>query len=494
MSVSEPDPALSATEQLAGLRAGRWTAETLLRATLARAETVNPALNAVAWRRDEVALAEAREIDRRRAAGEDVGPLAGMPVSIKDMYAMAGWPLSCGLPARADVVPEDDAAIVRRVREAGGIPFLRTTTAPLTMVNETQDGRVGRVNNPWNPRRTAGGSSGGEAALIAAGGSPWGIGSDMGGSVRLPAHFCGVVGLRATPGRLPTEGQFPDEPTLEPLNAPGVLARRVEDAALLFGVLAGTGTVPALPSTPTLTWIRPRRRLPSHPVGPEVFAGMRRVARALEARLETSAATVDAPEAFADAHAIWQAQTLADGWAWVRRELGVDPAAGSLAVLRLWREARAGRNDLPPALLLLLAGSPVVAPSARTLQGLPARIERLRERWQPWLADGAGVVMMPVYPSAAPLHGALVRGLLLMQGRRLLSWLVAANVLGLPALSVPIGRTQAGLPYGLQLVGAPGSEGILLDVAATVQELAGFHTAGGLAGLPGAGQLAAGAA
>lgn len=317
-----------AAEMIAAFAAGRVRSRELVAAHLARLDAVDPHLRAVAARRDEAALAGAAEIDAARDAGRPLGPLAGAPVSIKDMYAMAGWTWSCGLAERAGVVADHDAAIVARLRVAGAVPFVRSTTSPATMLHETVGRLTGHTRNPWDPKAALGGSSGGEAALVAVAASPWGVGSDLGGSVRLPAHAAGVVGLRCTPGRVPTAGQWPDEPALDPLNAPGVFARSVADVARLAEVLVGEAFArPDLREIP-LTWVVPRPRLPRWPVGPEVSAGLRRVIDELSQRDAVRLRERTAPELLEDVFAVWQALVTADGMAWLKRALGLSDGSG----------------------------------------------------------------------------------------------------------------------------------------------------------------------
>lgn len=465
----------SAAEMIAALTAGRVRSRDLVAAHLARIDAVDPHLRAVAARRDEAVLREAAAVDEARAAGRPAGPMAGVPVSIKDMYAMAGWPWACGLAERADLVADADAALVAVLREAGAVPFVRSATSPATMLHETVGRLTGRTRNPWDAEAAIGGSSGGEAALVAVGASPWGVGSDMGGSVRLPAHAAGVVGLRCTPGRVPVAGQWPDESSIAPLNAPGVFARNVDDVVRLVGILCGDAMqAPPLREIP-LTWIVPRPRLPRWPVGPEVAVGLRRVVDALSLREDVRLTERTAPAMLEDAFAIWQAMAAVDGLGWLKRAMGLPDSTGSWSLLGLRRAARRGANPHSPELLLQLAGVPVVRPSARTIAGLPARTAALRARWQAALADGAGVVLMPVMPTAAPPHGSWLRGLLTLQGRRVFSWLVVANVLGLPAASVPVGWTWAGLPYAIQVVGAAGADHRVLAVARAIESIAGFR-------------------
>src|SRR6266852_4415996 len=178
------------------------------RAHLDRIERLNPRLNAFVDFKPETVLAQAREAEKAVLRGDELGPLHGVPVSVKSSIDVAGHHCEAGTRLRAGYIAAEDAPLVARLRAAGAV-ILGVTNAPeLLMAWETDNLLYGRTNNPWDLTRTSGGSSGGEAAAIAAGLSSGGVGSDGGGSIRVPAHFCGICGLKPTPGRIPTTGHF----------------------------------------------------------------------------------------------------------------------------------------------------------------------------------------------------------------------------------------------------------------------------------------------
>src|SRR5262245_45255957 len=192
----------------AALRKGRLSSEAVTRAHLDRIAAVNPALNAVVRLRGDDALAEARAADG--VPRERRGPLHGVPLTIKDSLDTAGIVTTAGTKGRAAFVPAEDATVVKRLRAAGAIVMGKTNTPDLTVGYETTNREYGRTSNPYDPERTSGGSSGGAAAIVASGGSPLEVGTDTGGSIRLPAHFCGVAGLKPTVGRVPRTGHIID--------------------------------------------------------------------------------------------------------------------------------------------------------------------------------------------------------------------------------------------------------------------------------------------
>src|SRR5579885_3566746 len=232
--------ALSGIGQGRLIAEGAISSEELVRAHIARIEAVNPALNAAVEVLADSALAAAREADARRARGRRLGPLDGVPFSIKDSIEVAGTVCTAGTLGRRNAPRSTrDATLVARLRAAGAIPLARTNLPDLLFAFETDNLIRGRTNNPFDLKRTCGGSSGGEAALIAAGGSPFGLGSDAAGSVRLPAHFCGIAALKPTSGRLPRTGHIPPAGGwVESLWQIGPMARRVEELVTMMRLLA----------------------------------------------------------------------------------------------------------------------------------------------------------------------------------------------------------------------------------------------------------------
>src|SRR5580692_10549524 len=231
---------LSAVSMAEQIRQKKLSPVELVEAHLARIEKLNPKLNAFVQVDAEGSRRQARAAEESVTHGTTLGPLHGVPVSIKSSIEVTGMKCEAGSKLREGFVAAKDAPLVSRLREAGAI-ILGTTNAPeLLMAWETDNLLYGRTNNPWDLSRTAGGSSGGEAAAIAAGCSAGGVGSDGGGSIRVPAHFSGICGLKPTPGRIPATGHFPT--SVGPFALIGVvgpMARTIEDVRILFEVMAG---------------------------------------------------------------------------------------------------------------------------------------------------------------------------------------------------------------------------------------------------------------
>lgn len=230
----------SATWLAQAIRAKEVSSEEVVRAFLQRIEQVNSKINAVVQLRADAALADARQADKSLRTKKSIGPLHGVPFTVKDSFDTAGMISSASIKGRASFIPDTDATAVARLRAAGAILLGKTNTPEITMGFETDNLVYGRTNNPYNLERTSGGSSGGAAANLATGGSPLEIGSDTGGSIRLPSHYCGVAGLKPTQGRVPRTGHIIsfDGPH-QFLTHVGPIARYVEDLRLLFPILLG---------------------------------------------------------------------------------------------------------------------------------------------------------------------------------------------------------------------------------------------------------------
>jgi len=253
----------SAAELAAALRARRISARELVELHLARIARHNPSLNAICTLDEAGARRRAREADAALARGELWGPLHGVPMTIKDALETAGLRTTGGHPPLKDYVPAHDAPAVARLRAAGAILLGKSNVPPLSADYRADNPIFGRTNNPWNLERTPGGSTGGGAAAVAAGLSAFDVGSDLAGSVRTPAHFCGLFALKPTERRIANAGHIPEPPgvprAVRHMNVLGPLARSVEDLALVTRTICGAdGSAPDVPPMP---WTEPSARL-----------------------------------------------------------------------------------------------------------------------------------------------------------------------------------------------------------------------------------------
>src|SRR6516164_9937373 len=282
----------SALELAAMIRGREVSSREVVQAHLDRVEAVNPHINAIVRRLPEQALAAADEADRLAADGTWRGPLHGVPFTVKENIDVSGTPTTQGVPALAEAIAAVDAPQVERLRAAGAIPLGRTNLPDFGLRVHTNPALHGLTRNPWNPQRTAGGSSGGEAAVLASGMSPLGLGTDLGGSLRNPAHCCGVASLKPSTGAVPAATAIPPQDmtiSYQLMSVQGVLARRIADLRAGFTAIAGQHPRDPLSVPAVFTDLAPGERpkvavLPEPPGGsthPGVAAAVRRAAGAL---------------------------------------------------------------------------------------------------------------------------------------------------------------------------------------------------------------------
>ena len=458
------DLPLTAGEQAASVRSGAVSATELVEAALRAVERVDPTLNA--W----VTLAPQRAlVEAARVHAGDPRPLAGVPIAVKDLSALtAGIRTTMGSSALGDWVPRVDSSTVRRLREAGAIVLGKTNTSELGILALTEPERFGPTRNPWDPSRSPGGSSGGSAAAVAAGMVALAHGSDGGGSIRMPASCCGVVGLKPSRGRVsPAPG--PGDPM--GLGTEGPIARSVGDVALALDVMAGpcAGDAWSAPA-PAAPFARAPEREP------------RRLRVAVTVRAPTSAAVdpacAGAVRALGDllaelGHDVEEAAPEWDDPEWMGRFVA-HWSAGVGAGVEALGERTAGA--LEPARLEPLTRALVEASRrmtaleyVRDLGWLRGYARRVLGSWR-W-----DVLVTPTIAGPPPAIGSLGSGPgepvteVLWRVAELVPFTPPWNVTGQPALSLPLSQSPDGLPLGVQLVGPPAGEEILLSLAGQIE-------------------------
>lgn len=455
---------LSASEMARRIRTRELSPVDVVEAHINRIEASNAAINAMVVPDFAAARQAARAAALALESGIAPGPLHGVPFTAKDGYEVPGLPNACGLTSRANYIASEESPLVARMRAAGAILLGKTNVPDNCSDLETNNLLFGPTRNPWNTHRSAGGSSGGEAAIIAAGGSPLGLASDIGGSIRLPAHFTGIVGLKPTGNALPVEHFWPPlRGRLDDLVGLGPMARHVEDLALAFGVLRGERLPPLNPDG-----LRGERVACWYSDGTMPSSGAVRGAVTAATRALTDGAGMvavrGAPPARRLAALGWAAYTRApelEAWAqgfgngetW-------SPPAEALRALRGRARISAG-----PLLMWLISYYSSLAAQRLGIDGAQWRAELRRQLVE--LIGDRGVAVCPVFPFAAPRLGWTVRWLGVATMSSFTTWV---NLAGLPALTVPVGRSAGNrLPVGVQLVGAPGTEETLLAAGLVVQ-------------------------
>ena len=496
----------SAVELARGVAAREWSAADVVDAHVARIEAVDGALNAVVARRFDAARAEAKRADAAVRDGAPLGPLHGVPVTIKEQFAVAGLLTTLGVEGTR--VVDRDGPLVARLRAAGAIVLGKTNVPQLLIYNETDNPVYGRTNNPWNLARSPGGSSGGEAAIVAACGSPLGLGSDIGGSLRAPAHACGIATLKPTSGRLSNEdGREAGfaEGQIAVVSQPGPMARSVADLALAMRVLAAPGQEAFDPSHAPVPWTAADAAVAGVRVGvydddgffaasPAVKRAVADAARALEAQGARCVPFV--PPGVPGAIEIFLGILSADGARGAKRRLGT--SARDVRVRGLLQLAGLP-NAVRPALTLLAAAAGQRTLGRQIAAIRPSSTDRFwslveaqaayRRRFAAAL-DTAGVDVLLCPPHALPAltHGAAY------SLTTAASYAMLYNLLGLPAGVVPVTRVRddearprragrdaaqraaatverdsAGLPVGVQVVARRWREDLVLAVMAALE-------------------------
>jgi amidase len=421
----------SAAHQARAVATGAVGAEELIDAQLARLRAVDPVVRAVVHLDEAGARAAARTADVRRRSGQPLGPLHGVPVTVKDWIDVAGMPCAGGAVAHRDRVPRTDATAVARLRAAGAIVLGKTN------VGERSEA-FGPTFNPHDPTRTPTGSSSGEAALVAAGGSALGLGSDSGGSLRQPAHACGVTALRPTSGRVPLTGHFPViVPLLDPRTVVGPIARRVEDLTLALRVLEGPDGLDG--SAVPMPWVDPE--------GLDL-----RGLRVAWWTHQPDCAPTPATVAVVERAAGWLAEAGAD--------VVADRPPGLDAVYPLTRTYWSLPESDEADRWVPTASSPL---GADDVQRFRFEWDRLRRTLSAFCAR-YDAVLTPAAERPAVRHG---------QDAGSIAPTLTFSLGGQPAAVVPCGRDPDGMPIGVQVAARVGADGVALAVAAALERAGG---------------------
>jgi len=470
------DPFLTASELAAAIRLRRVSASEVLEMHLARIAKHNPALNAICTLDESGARGRAREADAALARGELWGPLHGVPMTIKDALETAGLRTTGGYPPLASHVPKKDATAVARLRAAGAVLMGKTNVPPLSADGRADNPIFGRTNNPWNLERTPGGSTGGGAAAVAAGLSAFDVGSDLAASVRMPAHWCGLFGLKPTEGRVPNTGHIPEVPgmphALRHMNVLGPLARSVDDLAVILKVIAGPDdsdweTAPAssmeAPERPLASvrfaWTT---QFGSETPSRETITAITALAKKLnDLKCEVAQRT---PSGF-DFDLAWETwgevviaeRVVTQGEAARERVEILRKSLGDLPVARgAAKGARASVTDYMQSLT--------------NRDRLISALERFFDDYDAWLCPVSYGPALGHVPFGAPVD---------VDDRKVPYFLATTaftnvfNLTGHPVVVLPLTRSKDGLPIGVQVVGRRWSEPALLALAKNLSLVTG---------------------
>lgn len=484
-----------------GIRQGQWTSEALVEAHIGRITEINPLLNAVIFPMFEEARQLAKEADRKMKSGEAPGPLHGVPITVKESIEVAGTPSTWGLASRRGQRAQEDDPSVALLKDAGAIVLGKTNVMQLLMGSESVNPLYGRTCNPWRPgERSSGGSSGGEAAVIAAGGSPLGLGTDVGGSVRTPAHYCGIHALKPTPGRVPAkkpEGIAHVVPEAASMSSIGPMARHVEDLALAMQVISTAESLSRAPIRMNANGVKGLRiafytsdgmLAPS----PAIQRAVRDAAGVLQ-RYGAEVREFALPDPEIALHSFY-ALLSAGGAEGIEKTVGTDEIAEQIAGIRRSFGMSAGKKRIGSLILRLLgqnlAGTHLIPymgkKSAKELQRLISQREEYRQRFLRQLErQQIDALIGPPFPVPAIPHDLSLE--MSFEG----AYALLYNYLGLPAGVISttavrpeeeagaagvVGKDRmaqaaakanvrsAGLPVGVQVAGRPWREDLVLTV------------------------------
>lgn len=459
---------LSATALAAAIRDGSTTSTEVVEAHIEVLERIKE-LNALAVDRFDLAREEAAAADEQVKAGAaDLPPLHGVPVTIKEMLAVEGMPHTGGYPHRRNFRETADAPVVARLRAAGAIVLGLGNTCGFMIWIESNNPLYGRVSNAYDPTRTAGGSTGGDGAIVGSGGAPLALGSDLGGSIRIPAFFNGVFGHLPSPGLVPLTGHFPmPDGELRHRLSPGPVTRRAEDLMLVLRLIAGPDGED--PYTVEQTLGDPREvSMTGLPVVVSTHSSAVPLRPVLRRAIDRAA------EALTDAGADVREAPLKE----LRFALAqfTATAVTEIDLLESWEgvtaSTRSGEDDKAPllvrgpaAVLKVVDSAPLRAVRTRAARRLIDSAQRANDTLVELIGDG--VLLYPPFPRLAPKHRHTI-------GQPWLATNTAIfNLYGLPATQVPLGLSKNGLPLGVQVVAAPGADHVGIAVALELERALG---------------------
>lgn len=437
------------------IRSQEITSAETVEAYIRHLKRVNPLINCLVEDRFESARKEASMADHAVQAGKAKGSLAGVPFSIKECFHVEGMKTTGALYHRKDKVMHSNAAVVERLKAEGAVILGKTNTPTLCFCQESDNKLYGRTNNPWDRSRTAGGSSGGEGALVAVGGAAAGLGADIGGSIRFPSDFNGVVGFKSGNGQVPQQGNFPyiEEPLQERMLGIGPIVKSVRDAKLIYQIIA-SHQAPEKELSNVKIAILPK--ILGFPISYATEAAMQQVKETLKVDFSMQEAV---PPFFEESSQMWQEMMSVDGGNGVAKI-----AFGERSVhlyKEYFQELLSGKAELHRYLTWALIGMKWFKPSKSRINEIKTLLREGDELLNEYLENR--VLIMPVYHRAAPKHGELYKELFSIRKTflRYMPYIAYPNVWGLPSLTIPVSGDEDGMPIGIQLVSKNGNEDLL---------------------------------
>lgn len=446
------------------LKSGEISSVEATSAYIEQIKSVNPKLNFLVEDRFELALQEAEQCDRLLKEGKGDGRLFGVPISMKECFDVARMKTTGGLIHLKDHVAEQDAEVVAKLRAEGAIILGKTNTPTLCFCQETDNKLYGRSNNPWDTTRTTGGSSGGEAACIAIGGAAVGIGSDIGGSIRFPAHFNGVIGFKSGAHQVSQSGHFPlvTEPLQQKMLGMGAIAKSVEDAELINEIISEQD--PNEMDHSKFGLIVPPVH-PKVPVGEDTIKLLEKLRTSLS---NCCSITNDFPPYFEKLATMWQLVMSIDGGAGVAGHAFEHKKRSPIT--EFTKELVFKKASIHRYLSWGLIGVNLFKPSKKQLDQLKKELTKAEKECKEYFHHK--VLIVPVYHQPALPHGEVYNEIFSIRKtyQQYMPYVAIANTLGLPALTIPIGESEDGLPIAIQLITTVGQEKALFHFGKIIEQ------------------------
>ncbi|GGN48458.1 amidase [Oceanobacillus indicireducens] len=468
MKISTAILDLDATALAEMLRNGTWTSEEVVTTYINHIKKVNPPINALVEDRFEKAIAEAKQFDETKSMGGRItGKLAGVPISVKEAFHVTNMKTTGCLEHRQDLISRDDAKAITKLRKEGAIILGKTNTPALCYCQETDNKLYGRTNNPWDINRTAGGSSGGEGALLAAGGAAVGIASDIGGSIRFPSHFNGVVGFKPGMHQVTVEGHYPEptHPLQQRMLGIGPMGKSVRDMELMNRILTGTNPKPVFLNEYKVELLVEQT---TYPLAKSTKNIMRGIEDFLIQLIQTKRGV---PPLFDESAQLWQEIMSIDGSAAVEREAFSNDR--SPLIRSYLKERLTNRTKMHPYLSWAILGSKMFKPSKKRAR----EINDIILRGDEWLNDYLNnrLLIFPVYHTAAPIHGQVFKEIFSIRKTFLdyMPYIAYANVWGLPSLTLPVGKDENDMPVSIQIISSIGNEAAIFRLGSIIEKK--FH-------------------
>lgn len=454
---------MDVTKMIKEFTKGNLSSEKVTNIYIEHLQHVNPHIQFLTENRFSLALKEAKKADHSIQKGQVKGRLFGVPISIKESFHMKGMRTTGGLIHRRNNIENKDAEVIRLLKKEGAIIIGRTNTPALSFCQETVNKLYGKTNNPWHIERTAGGSTGGEGALIAVGGAAAGLGSDIGGSIRFPSHFNGIVGFKSGANQVVAEGSYPNitDQLQKRMLGIGPMVKSVRDARLIYQIIANKPTQSTCSLDDFMMSFLPEGL---YPLTDETEQLIQHISNEMKKSYHVEAII---PPFFQDSALIWQEIMAIDGGKSIAQSANLH---SHLSVGKQFiKEKLTRRSDYHHYLTWALIGARLFKPSQKRVRQIEAIIKQGDDRLNEFLSKR--ILVIPVYHRSAPPHGHLYREIFSVKKtfKKYMPYVAYANVWGLPSLTIPVGVDQHNMPIAIQLISKVGNEEALFRLGQWIE-------------------------